>query len=139
MVDTYKQVNETLTEKATKDADEIERLAKEVRKLKMILEQEQTRNEAKLQIVYDRMFSKVMEASKDFSNYKRVTELEHSVKENIIEKQALRLQQMYAELRATKTMLEVPKFRTELPKYDFKGMTFREFTETFGKIYHDIQ
>jgi hypothetical protein len=40
MVDTYKQVNETLTEKATKDADEIERLAKEVRKLKMILEQE---------------------------------------------------------------------------------------------------
>jgi hypothetical protein len=34
------------------------------------------------------------------------------------------LQQMYSELKQVKTMLEVPKFREHLPKYDFKGMNY---------------
>jgi len=45
---------------------------------------------------------------------------------------------MFYELKAAKTMLEIPRFRDQLPKYDFKGMDFTKFTNTFGAIYKDI-
>ena len=31
---------------------------------------------------------------------------------------------MLNELKAVKTMLEIPRFREQLPKYDFKGMDY---------------
>jgi len=31
---------------------------------------------------------------------------------------------MYGELKTVKTMLEIPIFREQLPKYDFKGMSY---------------
>ena len=46
---------------------------------------------------------------------------------------------MFYELKEAKTMLEIPRFRAELPKYHFKGMVFTKFTNTFGAIYKDIQ
>ncbi len=48
------------------------------------------------------------------------------------------LNQMYYELKAVKTMLEIPRFRASLPQYDFKGMNYNKFVDTFGQIYYDI-
>jgi hypothetical protein len=48
------------------------------------------------------------------------------------------LNQMYYELKAVKTMLEIPRFRASLPQYDFKGMNYNKFVETFGQIYFDV-
>jgi hypothetical protein len=45
---------------------------------------------------------------------------------------------MFQELRATKTLLEIPRLREQLPKYDFKGINFEKFTEIYGKIYSDV-
>lgn len=64
--------------------------------------------------------------------------MEHAVKEEVIAKQSKMLQQMYMELRAVKTCLEVPRFRAQIPRYDFKGMDFKQFTTVFGQMYQDI-
>mgnify|MGYP006950280459 CR=1 FL=1 len=48
------------------------------------------------------------------------------------------LNQMFTELKAVKTMLEIPRFREQLPNYNFKGMSYAEFRKTFGQIYQEI-
>ena len=35
---------------------------------------------------------------------------------------------LFAELKATKTILEVPKLRDQMPKTNQKGMDFNKFT-----------
>ena len=42
---------------------------------------------------------------------------------------------LFAELKATKTILEVPKLRDMLPKTNQQGMDFNKFTKTLGEIY----
>lgn len=89
------------------------------------MDQERARSKEILNLVYERMFTKVKECSKDFTDYKRASEIEHECKENIIGKQQVMLNQMFTELKSVKTMLEIPRFREQLPKYDFKGMDFK--------------
>lgn len=74
----------------------------------------------------------------DFANYRAYVSVEQTTHEVIITRQQEMLNIMFQELRATKTLLEIPRLREQLPKYDFKGMNFEKFTEIFGKIYSDI-
>lgn len=77
----------------------------------MIMEQDRQRADEKLNLVYSRMFDRVKLASKDMTEFKKHNELEHKVKEAIIERQASQLNQMFSELKAVKAMLEIPRFR----------------------------
>ena len=97
-----------------------------------MLEQDRQRLNLKVSLVYDKMNDKIMACQQEYMEYKRISELEHRANECIIQKQQKMLQQMYTELRAVKTCLEVPKFRSKLPNYDFKGMDFKQFTAVFG-------
>ena len=74
----------------------------------------------------------------EFANYRSFSTIEHANNETIIKRQQEMLNTMFQELRATKTLLEIPRLREQLPKYDFKGINFEKFTEIFGKIYSDI-
>ena len=44
---------------------------------------------------------------------------------------------LFAELKAIKTVLEVPKFRDSLPKQNLTGSNFNSFTKELGKIYKE--
>ena len=44
-------------------------------------------------------------------------------------------EKLFAELKATKTVLEVPSLRDQLPKTNTHGMNFNKFTRTLGEIY----
>ena len=102
------------------------------------MEQERARQLKLKNLVYERMFNQVKLCAQEFTEYKSLAETEASIKETIIEKQQMMLNQMFTELRAVKTMLEIPRFRDQLPKYDFKGMDFKQFRKIFGQIYEDI-
>ena len=138
MNESYQEVIDHLTEKSRADALAIERLHNELTDLREQMQQERDRNDAKCKLVYERTFARVKECAGHYKHYRQMSELELSCKEQIIARQSTMLQQMYTELKAVKTMLEIPRFRAELPKYDFRGMDYQYFTETFGQIYTDI-
>ncbi len=84
------------------------------------------------------MRRKIDQCECDFLNYRRLTELEVRANEAVIAKQSANLQQMLTEMKVIKTMLEIPRFREHLPKYNFKGMNFDTFKKTFGQIYKEV-
>ena len=46
-------------------------------------------------------------------------------------------EKLFAELKATKTVLEVPSLRDQLPKTNQHGMSFNKFTRTLGELYRN--
>ena len=56
---------------------------------------------------------------------------------NVIDRQRKMHQKLFAELKSLKTVLEVPKFRDQIPKINLHGTDFNHFTKTLGQIYKD--
>ena len=46
-------------------------------------------------------------------------------------------EKLFSELKATKTVLEVPSLRDQLPKTNSHGMNFNTFTRTLGELYRN--
>ena len=46
-------------------------------------------------------------------------------------------EKLFAELKATKIVLEVPSLRDQLPKTNSHGMNFNTFTRTLGELYRN--
>ena len=62
------------------------------------------------------------------------TRHEIEVCHNIIDRQKQMHEKLFAELRAIKTVLEVPKFRDSMPKTNMHGTDFNTFTKQLGQI-----
>ena len=64
-------------------------------------------------------------------------ENEIEVSHHIIERQRKMHEKLFAELKATKTVLEVPSLRDQLPKTNMHGTSFAKFTKTLGELYRN--
>lgn len=49
------------------------------------------------------------------------------------------LKDLKAELRSVKTMLEIPKFRDQLPRATMQGTTFKQFGRMMDDIFTDTK
>ena len=57
--------------------------------------------------------------------FKQIAKVEHEIQVEIINKQAAILKDLKAELWSVKTMIEIPKFRDQLPQVAMQGTTFK--------------
>ena len=81
------------------------------------------------------MKQKIDKVQAEFDEYKKITETESLVNQAVIERQQVMHQKLFAELKATKILLEVPSLREQLPKSNQKGMDFNKLTKQLGEIY----
>ena len=71
----------------------------------------------------------------EYEEYKQMAQAEMQVNQVVIERQRQMHEKLFAELKATKILIEVPALREQLPKTNQQGMDFNKLTKQLGDIY----
>lgn len=95
MIESMTAVVETLTEKAKRDAIMIEALDKEMKLLRLLMEQEKSRFKEIQENMYFKMRRMHEDTLVEFANYRTLSQIEHDTNETIIIKQAQMLETMF--------------------------------------------
>ena len=119
---------------AQQDADRIKEQADQIKQLKKeaAVTKKLYRSE-KIQIHREGK-EKLQQVTQEYMKFKQIAKVEHEIQVEIIKKQAAILKDLKAELRSVKTMIEIPKFRDQLPRAAMQGTTFKQF----GRLMDDI-
>lgn len=124
-------------ELAQKDADRIKDQAAKIKELNRVIELNKRLVRKEKNQLYMDMKKKNDKLQNEYDDYKMFTRHEIEVCHNIIDRQKQMHEKLFAELRAIKTVLEVPKFRDSMPKTNMHGTDFNTFTKQLGQIYKD--
>ena len=120
---------------AQNDADRIKEQAEKIEELEEIINLNKRLVRKEKQEIVRVMTEKYKKLEEEYNKYRSFAEQEIEVAHRVIERQQEIHKKLFAELKATKTILEVPKLRDMLPKTNQRGMDFNEFTKKLGEIY----
>lgn len=124
---------------AQKDADRIAKLSKELANASKDLKLELNRQKEQKKILYEEVAKRLDAIRDEYNRFRRFTEMEMTVKEAIIAKQADIIQKMYNELRATKVLIEIPRLAQMRTKFDMKGLDFKDFHKVLDQITGEVK